>query len=240
MKLPFWATIFTITGVIILCGLGMWQIKRLAWKNNLLDRIRAEYRVDSAAVDLDPSIDLSEKLFKRGFLKGEFVHEKAILIEARTYKGNPGYHMITPFKMMDYKDKIVFVNRGWVPMGFEVMSEYIKKPQGLVMITGALRPSPESNGFVPKNIIDQDQWYQIKPEEIAKAKGFNDFYSNIFYKEVRGKKRGVPDLPIPQDTKININNNHAAYALFWFIMAMAMVIIYGLRFIAPQFRKQFK
>jgi cytochrome oxidase assembly protein ShyY1 len=46
-------------------------------------------------------------------------------------------------------------------------------------------------------------------------------------------------MPVPASIEVSINNNHAGYALFWFVMAIAMVVIYGLRFIAPQFRKKF-
>ncbi len=163
MKLPFWATIFTITGVIILCALGSWQVKRLIWKTNLIERIQAEVTIDSSAVAIAPEDDLSEMLLKRGFLKGEFLHDKTILIQARTYKGHPGYHIITPFKMADYNDKIMFVNRGWIPVELTFEDDIVIKPRGLIMITGALRPAPEYNSFIPKNSPSEDQWYRISP-----------------------------------------------------------------------------
>ncbi len=240
MKLPFWATIFTITGVIILCALGSWQVKRLVWKTNLVERIKAEVTIDSSAVAIAPEDDLSEILLKRGFLKGEFLHDKTILIQARTYKSHPGYHIITPFKMADYNDKVMFVNRGWIPVELTFEDDIVIKPRGLIMITGALRPAPEYNRFVPQNSPSEDQWYRISPQEIAEAYDIKDFYSkNIFYKELRNIKRGIPDMPVPAAIEVSINNNHAGYALFWFAMAITLAVIYGLRFIAPQFRKKF-
>lgn len=240
MKLPFWATIFTIISVMVLCGLGIWQMQRLAWKNDLFSRIKAEFVIDAATVNIDPSVDLSEALVKRGFLKGVYVHEDAILIQARTYKGQQGYHLVTPFRLTDHDNKTIFVNRGWIPLVLGPMSAEIKKPLGVIRITGVLRPTTEYNSFVPQNDPDKDQWYRVNPAEIAKAKNVSSFYkSNIFYKDLRAKKRGVPDLPIPQGAEISVSNNHAGYALFWFVMAIAMVVIYGLRFIAPQFRTKF-
>lgn len=241
MKLPFWATIYAMIGLIVLCALGTWQMNRLAWKTDLISRIQVELKMDSATVPIDPATDLSEILLKRGFLKGEFLHDQAVLIQARTFKGHPGYHLITPFKMADYNDKVVFVNRGWIPIQLTPDDSHVLKPEGLMMITGVLRPSPKYNRFVPPNNPDEAQWYRIKPKEIADTQGIEDFYSNnIFYKELRNAKRGVPDLPVPAAVEINISNNHGGYALFWFIMAITLVVVYVLRFISPQFRKQFK
>ena len=241
MKLPFWATIYAMIGLIVLCSLGMWQMKRLAWKTDLVNRIKEELQIDSATVSIDPATDLSEILLKRGYLKGEFLHDKSILIQARTYQSHSGYHLITPFKMADYNDKVVFVNRGWIPIQFTPEDGQVLKPKGLMMITGTLRPSPEYNRFVPKNNPAEDQWYRIEPKEIANTHGIDNFYSvNIFYKELRDAKRGIPDFPVPPAVKININNNHAGYALFWFVMAITLVVVYVLRFISPQFRKTFK
>ncbi|HWW26187.1 MAG TPA: SURF1 family cytochrome oxidase biogenesis protein, partial [Caulobacter sp.] len=36
---PFGLTIATLVAFAILCGLGVWQVKRLAWKEDLLARI---------------------------------------------------------------------------------------------------------------------------------------------------------------------------------------------------------
>tara|TARA_R110001592_G_scaffold29350_10_gene106665 strand:- start:47249 stop:47965 length:717 start_codon:yes stop_codon:yes gene_type:complete len=238
MKIPFWATVLTLICVIILCSLGAWQIKRLAWKQTLLSRIQAEYGLDSASVELDPGLDLSGILLKRGYLEGVYMHDKALMIQARTYKGHPGYHLITPFKMANFEGKVVFVNRGWVPLGIGATDDLIQKPKGLIRITGMLRQVPKSNSFVPQNM--QDQWYRIEPEEFARAKGVDAYYTNIFYKENRQDVRGTPTLPIAVGSTIQVHNNHAGYALFWFVMAMAMVVVYILRFLAPQFRKKFK
>ena len=240
LRIPFWATFYTVIALIILISLGVWQVKRLTWKADILSRIDAEYAVDASSVAIDPSVDLSVDIIKRGYLKGRFLHDKAILIQSRVYKGNQGYHLVTPFEMVDFNNRVVFVNRGWVPLGMDIMNKDIYKPEGLIMITGFLRRPFDGNKFIPENIVDKAQWYSIKPDEIAKAKGISQFYSNIFYKDGFNKTRGVSDIPIAASTKVNIANNHAGYALFWFLMAFVLTVIYFLKFIAPQFRVQFK
>ncbi len=240
LRIPFWATFYTVIALIIFIGLGISQVKKFHWKQNILDHLRIEYAVDASKVSIDPSIDLSTDIIKKGFLKGRFLHDKAILIQSRTYKGYQGYHLITPFEMVDLNNRVVFVNRGWVPLGMSIMDNAINKPEGLIMITGYLRQSSNDNNFVPDNIPDKNQWYSINPEEIAKAKGIDSFYNNVFYKSFRRVERVNNNLPIPVSTYVNINNNHAGYALFWFLMAIVLFVIYMLKFITPQYIKQFK
>ena len=93
MKLPFWATILTALGVVVLCGLGLWQSERLEWKKALLERIDEEYAVNASSAALDPSVDLQDAIIKRGFLEGRYLHDLAVLIQPRTYEGKPGYHL---------------------------------------------------------------------------------------------------------------------------------------------------
>jgi surfeit locus 1 family protein len=40
-RIPIIPTIVTIVGVLILCGLGRWQLERRAWKRDLIDRLAA-------------------------------------------------------------------------------------------------------------------------------------------------------------------------------------------------------
>lgn len=40
-RFPIGLTIATLIAFVILCGLGVWQVKRLAWKQDLLTRIEA-------------------------------------------------------------------------------------------------------------------------------------------------------------------------------------------------------
>ena len=230
MKLPFWATILTALGVVVLCGLGLWQSERLEWKKALLERIDEEYAVNASSAALDPSVDLQDAIIKRGFLEGRYLHDLAVLIQPRTYEGKPGYHIVTPFKMNN-RENVIFVNRGWIPIGEDIE---IQKPQGFVKIIGLLRQASLYNGFVPHNEPQNDQWYRVDPMEIAKIKNIDSYYMNIFYDEGGG---AVPDMmkyPVPSTSHVQLNNNHAQYMAFWFFMAVVLVGVYCVRFLLPQ------
>ena len=51
----------------------------------------------------------SDVLFVRGFVEGRYLHDKEILIQARTYKGVPGYHVLTPFELVEHGEAVLLV-----------------------------------------------------------------------------------------------------------------------------------
>src|SRR4029077_4397810 len=46
----FWPTLFTIPALIVLIGLGVWQLERLAWKRHIIETV--ESRIHAAPVPL--------------------------------------------------------------------------------------------------------------------------------------------------------------------------------------------
>lgn len=241
MKLPFWATFLTLIGVMILCSLGSWQLKRLVWKQAILTSIDAQNNVDAAQVALKPSDLLVEDYIRRGYVTGIYDHSKEFLIYNRTLKGIPGYHVFTPLTLGDaHKDDMaqtILVNRGYIPIEAErEEGYYMFRPEGIVKVSGVLRHEFKENMFVPQNHIEKDIWYRIDPAQMARAKQISAVASQLFYAEHEHIKGRTPDqhYPIAIDGRVTPNNNHAQYAFFWFAMAVAMIGVYVARFIWPQ------
>ena len=40
-RIPIIPTVITAVGIIVLCGLGRWQLERRAWKHDLIERLAA-------------------------------------------------------------------------------------------------------------------------------------------------------------------------------------------------------
>lgn len=233
MKLPFWGTVLTIIGVVILCTLGTWQLQRLQWKADVLDAIEAEYAINASENLLPQAMLFGDVDFKRGYVEGTYLHDKEVLLQPRMHDGDVGYHVLTPLRLSGAQDIVILVNRGWAPFDWDVLEgDEVRKPKGVLKVTGMLRPAPRVSSFVPENIPEQTMWYRIDLEEIATVRRFKVFASNMLYVETEGE--GEAGYPIAAATRISPNNNHAQYAFFWFAMAVAMVGIYILRFIAPQ------
>lgn len=223
-QFPFWATILTIIGVIILCSLGAWQIKRLAWKEGLLADIDQAYQVD-VNKNLIGSAQLLDayhqnRLVLRGTVIGSYQQNKTFKLGPRPRKGKQGFHLYTPLKMLD--GGMILINRGWVPADVNLPMP----PQGSVRVSGLIRKPDAPNEFTPPNNPGDDEWFNIDFAQIATVKKLPDLAPYVLY--VEGRDTGA--LPIPVGEKPELYNNHKAYAIFWFMMAGLMAVFYGLRF----------
>jgi surfeit locus 1 family protein len=224
MKKPVFATIFTILAFATLCGLGYWQLQRLEWKNGIVKKLDAEYTKDAAQNIISPS-DLSKQVdYRRGTLRGVYEYHNQVRVGPRVYGNIPGYQVITPLRLED--NSVILVNRGWVPNEWRFENEEVLSPHETVNVTGMIRKPGDDNPFMPENRPAKDEWYHIVPSEIAAAKGLSDMRPYILYLE--GDETSI--YPLPQSKRPELRNDHLQYAIFWFVMAGILLIIYGLRF----------
>lgn len=222
-KPPVWATFFTLLSLLILCSLGTWQIKRLAWKTELLVQINTAYEAEPARLSREQLYQKnSDSVFiAHGTVRGRYVYSKEIMIQPRTHNGQTGYHVITPFALEDGGG--ILVNRGWVPRDWKnTQSDKQKKTD----VTGILRRPERANLFVPENNPDTNQWYRLDVDEIIRYLELDHMSPYILYAETSAFV-----LPIPHDSKWLPRNNHLQYAIFWFSMAGVLVLIFGFRFL---------
>ncbi len=219
-KPPLAATALTVIGVAVLCTLGTWQMQRLEWKENLIERINAYD--ESEMQDLSVNDLIADNEFMKGRLRGKFLFEKEITLKPRTHDGKPGIHVITPLALD--QGSTILVNRGWVPLD---TSWNQHKDDGINVI---LRVPREPNMFVPPNTPDKGEWYSLDIEQIATAKDLNNPLEVTAYL-LSGQENGA--FPNVDALKIELNNNHLQYAIFWYTMALVMLAVYVLRFIKP-------
>ena len=164
---PFlWLTLFSIPALLVLLALGFWQLDRLAWKTALINNFNARA---SAQPILPPenNADLSAVEFQALALQGRYLHDKERFLTGRTYEGNAGFHVVTPFRTNG--GKLIFVNRGWVS---EAYREPEKRPFSVeykdVNYSGGILRLPQQKGyFVPENEPEKGFWFTLKPDELA-------------------------------------------------------------------------
>lgn len=231
---PLWATIFTVIGCCILVGLGGWQMNRLQWKNAVIAELQREYATDAANVPLLFDDFAAAAPMKRGMITGRFLHDKEIALRPRTYDGVPGFHIYTPLILGD--GGFVLINRGWVGLDDEMPEARPEtQTEGLVSVTGMIRPKPAINPFTPDNSLGSEhpQWYQLNEDDLQTflLEEHDELFvlaDQIFYAE-----RESPDTGFfkPSMEERYPNNNHMQYALFWFGMAGVFVLMYVLRFL---------
>lgn len=163
---PSWLmAILTFAGLCLFISLGLWQLERAAYKNDI--KLRFETRLDAdyrhfSAGDSASGPDWSEMEFRKLILQGQYDSGQTMLIDNRIHKGEAGYHVLTPFKL-NGGDNIVLVNRGWVALGnSRDQLPLIKEPAVDGMIRGIVS-IPRSGGFRMGKVSLKDEWPQVIP-----------------------------------------------------------------------------
>jgi surfeit locus 1 family protein len=105
----------TLVALAILVSLGNWQVRRLAWKEDLLATIDA--RIHAAPVPLDEALarmndPASDIEYLPVELSGTFLPDAEQHVLS-TWKGASGWNIYHPLRLDD--GRILFVNRGFVP-----------------------------------------------------------------------------------------------------------------------------
>ena len=220
-------TLISLAALIVLIGLGVWQLQRLTWKETLIDRLQS--RAEMSAESLPPGdLDLEEWEFRRVTLVGQFLHDQEMHLLNRSLNGNPGLHIITPFRRTDVPDApLVLVDRGWVP--FDAKDPSTRKEgliTGEVTVEGIVRFQRPITGlqrvFLPENEPDRNMWYSVDVPEMESVRGepFANFYV------VDGNDAVPGGYPVGHQWTLNIRNDHLQYALTWFALAVGLLVIY--------------
>lgn len=214
--------IFLTICIAVLDTLGLWQVKRLHWKNALIQTIEKEYARDPLKNKFSGiafrKIATQEPAIAYGMIRGNFHHNHEMLIGPRTHDGAPGYNVITPFTIIGGKDNVL-VNRGWVPLDkADPDTRLENQTEGLVTLTGLTRLPDKPNMFTPANDPDRNVWYSIDPQEMENTTNVRNLPTVLFYAETQDPWLGSA-YPRMTTTRTIPPNNHLQYAIFWFTMA---------------------
>jgi surfeit locus 1 family protein len=223
-------TIFVLVGITILAGLGLWQLDRKTWKENLIAAMST--RLARAPADLPPR-DRWARLapehdeFARVGFPAEFLPgEEALVYSAgsafRPDVKGPGYWVFAPARLAG--GSIVIVDRGFVPLERKDAATRAQgAAHGSVDIIGIVR-WPETRGlFTPADDRKDNVWYLRDIKAIAAAKKWST--AAPFYIDMESP---VPPggLPLPGKLQVNLPDNHLQYAITWFGLALALTGVY--------------
>ena len=218
----FWLTFFSLPSLVVLLMLGFWQLDRLVWKTALIENFNA--RANAAAVPPPtPASDLSSFEFRSLDLTGRFMHNKELFLTGRTYEGNAGFHVVTPFQTV--AGQVLLVNRGWVSEAYrEPESRLFSIKDEQVSLRAVLRLPQQKGYFVPENDPVNGFWFTLKPDEMTAHLNLQEAITTYYADVVRTSE--VLTLPIAAETRIEVRNTHLNYALTWFGVALSLIGVY--------------
>ena len=225
-----WPGLFTLLGLAILIGLGVWQLDRLAWKEGLIAEVSA--RAAAPPIPAPPEADWAKLApddyeYRHVRLEGVYEFARQVLVfraldDPRGRFGGPGYLVLTPLRLAD--GAYVIVNRGFVPQDqrdrFAVPAD---RASGEVATTGLMRSSESRTWFTPSDDPARGQWFTRDPAAIAATLKLARAAPFTIDADATG---GPGDLPQGGETILAFPNNHLGYAFTWFGMALALAGVF--------------
>lgn len=222
-----WLTLCALLGILVLLGLGTWQLQRLGWKEGLIAERAARLEAPEIALpaDLARPADLE---YRRVRLAGTFLHERELHQGGRTRNRRVGFHVVTPLRLDD--GRTILVDRGWVPPEAKAPETRPgSRPEGPVEIAAILRTGGWKGRAVlqPDNDPAGNHWIWL--DLPAMTAGLERPVTALYAVALPGLGASDPEaLPKPAEVAVAIRNDHLEYALTWYALAVALAVIYVL------------
>lgn len=207
---PVALTAFVAVALIILLGLGTWQVQRLQWKERLLADLERTRAIAPVPV---------ETLLTQAGDQGWRQVALDCLTDPRDWvymhgvsDGVAGFHVLTHCAT---GQGAIIADLGFTPQKLALSASID------TALTGRLRPFETPNGFVPPNNIAADDWYSRSVTDLSKR--WKTQLRPDYFLAVT-----VPVAPglTPVDATANLSNRHLEYALTWYGLAATLIGVY--------------
>ncbi len=225
----------------VLAGLGTWQMQRLAWKHHLIETIRA--RTAAPAIPAPPlgatlSSDDEAIDYTLMRVEGRWRGDLEVTVDAlvgapRGRFGGPGVWVVTPVERAD--GSYVWVNRGFVPTGRRAEAAPAAGPAA---IEGLAR-RPETRGFfMPPDQPAKRMFFVRDARALSAAVGL-PVEKTLPYSIDAGVGATPPSgLPQAGETRLAFSDNHLGYALTWYGLSIASLVVFWFRMRAERRRDE--
>lgn len=221
IRLNFWMTVCAIPALMLLVGLGVWQLQRLEWKEAIIAERAERGAAAPIAIAGVPDDGWKDLEHRRIALRGRYLHDREMLIWNKVRHGQTGFDLITPLRLDG--GGAVLVHRGWVPRAWPEGQVERRRPAGPVALTGVIRDGGKATPWVPDNNPAKGEWFYADVAQMAKAAGIDDAKPYLVRVAPDAAEKGYPKGP---HATYRIPNRHLEYAVTWFGLAATLVIVY--------------
>ncbi len=221
-------TLLALVVMVMMIGLGFWQLDRAGEKEALFERFEQALTVQPELLrsgrELSRLAEGAEgPVYEPARLRGQYDSRRQFVMENRPRDGQDGYEILTPLRLTD--GTIVIVNRGWVPRGrTRDRLPDIDLDGGRVDVSGLLRRYPRPGLRLGESVPAQQGWPRRvnypRPEDLAAV--LDEPVAQLMLllgpEEPQGYRRDWrPAVSGPV--------RHYGYAVQWFGMALALLVI---------------
>ena len=224
-RFPIGLTVATAVALVILIGLGTWQVQRLHWKEGLLAHVAALKAAAPQAIE--PALDR--------LARGEDVDFTRVTAECpglatapflELYgikEGQAGQRLISACRTRSLAYRSILVDRGFVGDTYSARPQVDPASQAPFTITGVLRKPDRKNLFTPAN--QPSRWFWRDIAGMSRALGAAQPAPVFLMAETSTNPdwKGLVPAPIPSE----ISNRHLEYAITWYGLAVALLGVYA-------------
>lgn len=217
--------LLVVVGIVTMINLGFWQLRRLDERRDFNATIETRYDAPPVPLDTlvgpgrtDPEEErLDDVEWRRVTATGTYLTDQTIRIVNRSQGGRAGENVVTP---LDLGDRILLVNRGFVPLTEAVPDP----PAGAVTVEGRLRPSEERRAG---QLTDPDEG----PLDVAQrvdlerlAPQFDAPLAPMFLDLTESSPPDGDPYPEPLPRPDLSEGSHLSYAVQWFLFSAAVAV----------------
>lgn len=223
---PGWASTLSLLLVLpLLLTLGFWQLDRAKQKAELQAAFAERFQQSPSLLTHIDSSDPNNR-YRPVIVSGRYDSGQQLLLDNQVRDGQPGYHVLTPLRLSE--GKAILVNRGWVPMGAlrTILPNVIVAEQP-VTVMGWLSQAANPGLWWGTASGENQQWPRVIPyvdyERLAEVLGYplqpavvllNPEASSGYWRDWQPRFGGTGP------------ERHQAYAVQWFGLALALLILY--------------
>lgn len=211
---------------VTLVGLGVWQVERAGWKANLVAARNAQLAATPLASDEARALDASGLDYRLVSLTGRWDAEHLMILANRIRFGVKGENAVEPLVLPG--GEAVLVDRGWYPVEQRDATLAKLKQQTSTTATGlALDASGRQASRTAAGT-----WTGIAPESMSVGLSYRVLPWIVVEGGLIAENAPAPTSYPAQGFERYVSDvSHVEYALTWFGLAAALVVITAVRFV---------
>lgn len=215
--------IVSAVAIAILLSLGTWQVKRLAWKNDLIAKVEARAAAEPVNVyealalfEAGEDIEYLPVRVTGGFPSPDVAHVPG------TYEGAIGAYAFQVMRLDEPSGRLLLLNRGFVPQDDRSNNYPLPSADAVV---GLVRSYDGNRGLAaafappdrPSDLVFHSRDRGIISAALAPEGGeFLPFALDSML---------ATELPQGRTTRLAFRNSHLGYAITWYGLAASLLFM---------------
>ena len=215
--------LLVLTGVIILIGLGSWQLHRLDKKNHFIESL--ERNISEPGIPIDQI--QGDPIYSKARIGGKFLANKNIFLYGRRSASpeKDGYYLLSAFKSNG--GSTYLVSRGWIPHSLKDNLGQFGSIEIDDNFDAIILPGEKKQFMVPENDNKNQVWFTINLDMAKEVLGITE--DKFYLMQINSSTLPEGGKALSTAHLSKVRNNHLEYAITWYSLAVCLIIMFFIR-----------